>query len=114
MTILLYILYWLYFDTIEHHLVEYRNDNACFILQLRFTLFNNAGLLILEQLVALESFMFPFLMKNEYPWTFAAVDRNVTGAPGCPLAVTWISTREQMTRGQSRERGETEIMETSS
>lgn len=45
---------------------------------------------------------------------FATVDRNVTGAPGCPLAVTWISTRELMTRGQPRERRETEIMQTSS
>lgn len=31
---------------------------------------------------------------------FATMDRNVTGAPGRPLAVTWISTRELMTRGQ--------------
>lgn len=45
---------------------------------------------------------------------FATGDRNVTGAPGCPLAVTWISTRELMTSGQPRERRETEIMQTSS
>lgn len=45
---------------------------------------------------------------------FATVDRNVTGAPGCPLAVTWISTRELVTSSQPGERTETEIMQTSS
>lgn len=61
MTGLLCSLYWLYSDSIKYQLVQYKNG---FTLVFMFALFNNAGVVILEQFLALESFIFPFLMKN--------------------------------------------------
>lgn len=79
--------------------MQYRNS---FTLVFRFTLFNNAGVLILEQFVVYLPISDEKLISMNL--LFATVDRNVTGAPGCPLAVTWISMREPMTSGQPRER----------